>query len=631
MSDRTVTSIESVPTTAVEAAGTLAGLLAGPLPAESRREILDLFGHEIFTPRHGHPEVDGYRLTYQRMRHVADHLGRPNLAHDPHRLFELVAAAGVVDPSLSVAMVIHHGLCLSFLEDLVPDPRQLREEKDALMAVQAAGHLLVTELGYGSSQLQVHTTVTYDPGDRSFVLHTPNPAARKFMGNVGLRGVPRLAVINARLVVGGRGRGAFPFLVPMAHENGPLPGVRVLPTPAGVVPLDYALVDFDHVRLPFGCWLSDGAVIDDDGEFTDPHSGDSRIARSLTAVQNVWTGMSGALAAISRTSAATALRLATQRTALARVGTARPLIDYVSQQRSLFSCLASALTITCLANDARRVRSDLVLAWRNGDPGAPVPTGTMTWTPWTDVNRTLAVTKVMAAWAAEAITAECRLRCGVMGSLTASRFLDYQGLGHMLNSGGGDNLLILLDAARALVTEAGSRPAPSIPETHTRTVSDPGLLRDLLAVQEHTLAHRIHEAVEDAKTRGMDDFEVWNPHTADLRVLGETHGQRLAVESLIAALDTLPDTSEAATARHLGSVHVLDELSRRASWFLCEDLLGTDQVRGIESDLAAHCAALAGHTDELLDAFGDLVPLSHSLLGGDDYIRSVIEWAESSA
>lgn len=621
MSDR-------IATLAAPTADTLAGVLRGPLSPDTHQQIVDLFRHDIFTPDHGRPEVEDYRLTYRRMRHIADHLDRANLAHDPHLMFGIIAAAGVVDPSLSVAMVVHHGLSLSFLEDLAPEAHELRAQKDALAAVDATGHLLVTELGFGNSQLQVHTQATYDPGDNTFVLHTPAPADRKFMGNVGLPDVPRLAVVNARLVVDGQDRGAFAFLVQLADKQGPLLGVRVLTTPAGVVPLDYALVDFDQVRLPFDCWLSDGATIDADGAFTDPHSGDSRIARSLTAVQNVWTGMSGALAAVSRVSAATALRLSTQRTALARVGTARPLIDYLSQQRPLFSCLATALAITCLANDARRARADLVLAWRDGTPAEPTRSGTMTWTPWADVNRTLAITKVMTAWATEAITAECRLRCGVLGSLTGSRFLDYQGLGHMLNSGGGDNLLILLDAARALVAEAHESRTP--PGTRTRSVTDPALLPDLLAAQQHTLAGRIAEAVKNAKAQGLDDFAAWNPHTMELRALGETHGQRLVLESLRAAVDALPDGGDAEIARLLYSVHSLGTLAGRATWFLCEGMLTTAQAQQIEPTLTAACAVLADHTSRLIEVFSDLVPLSRSLLSSDDYVHAVLDWATTT-
>ncbi len=65
-----------------------------------------------------------------------------------------------------------------------------------------------------------------------------------------------------------------------------------------LVPFDYGLVGFDHVRVPFEAWLSDGASIDSSARFSDP-LGDptKRLARSLTAAQNIWGPGSIALAA----------------------------------------------------------------------------------------------------------------------------------------------------------------------------------------------------------------------------------------------------------------------------------------------------------------------------------------------
>ncbi|MGX4737277.1 hypothetical protein [Kitasatospora griseola] len=309
---------------------------------------------EIFRPRTGLSLEETCRLAYARTRRVSELLPEgTNLAREPELMFALINAAAAVDPSFAVIMIIHHGLALSFLEDLAPDAPELAEARDALASARAIGHLLVTELGSGNSQLSVRTTVTHDPTTGGFVLHTPDDGAQKFMGNIGMPGLRRLAVVNARLIVGGTDRGAFSFLVELEDEGGIRPGVEIATVPSDVVPLDYALARFDHVRLPYCAWLGDGATIDADGTFHDPHDGDRRLARSLTAVQNVWAGMTGALAQVTRTSAATALNLATYRTTLARLGTTRPLIDHLSQQRPLFSCLATALAVSCRAHQAQ--------------------------------------------------------------------------------------------------------------------------------------------------------------------------------------------------------------------------------------------------------------------------------------
>lgn len=217
--------------------------------------------------------------------------------------------------------------------------------------------------------------------------------------------------------------------------------------------------------------------------------------------------MSGALAAVSTVAAACALHFSTRR---------RP-----TQHRPLFGCLADAMAISCLASAARSARVELIAAWRRGERASAPRVGTMTWAPWAPVNSELAMAKVMAAWTTERVTAECRLRCGVLGALAASRYLDYQDLGHMLNAGGGDNLLIVLDTARDLVARAVELPGPD-PSLHTRemALTDKALWRELNRRRVFFLARRTAEAVAQdtadlVEAFAADGFLAHSPLLAD--------------------------------------------------------------------------------------------------------------------
>jgi acyl-CoA oxidase len=65
-------------------------------------------------------------------------------------------------------------------------------------------------------------------------------------------GVPKVAVVVARLIVDGEDRGSRSFIVPICTATAMHPGVTSirLPRRSGTSPLDFSLTQFDHVRLP---------------------------------------------------------------------------------------------------------------------------------------------------------------------------------------------------------------------------------------------------------------------------------------------------------------------------------------------------------------------------------------------
>ncbi|MGW4732609.1 acyl-CoA dehydrogenase [Streptomyces shenzhenensis] len=600
-------------------------LLNGEISAAVREEVTRLLSDELFHPHTNLTEDEQYGLNIQRLQRISESLpAGTNLARDPERLFALVAATAIVDPSLSVSMMIHHGLCLSFLEDFTDPADQLRPFKDALVSGKAVGSFLITEIGRGNSQLEVQTEASYDSETNGFILHTPNSGAQKFMGNIGLGGVPRIAVVTARLVVAGKDRGVFPFVIQIADGQGPTPGVHSTIVRSAVVPMDYSLARFDKVWLPRANWLSDDASIDDEGNFSDPlENRDKRLLRSVSTVQNVWAGMSGALAAVSRVAAASALHFSMQRSTTARIGTALPVLEYTTQHRPLFGCLADAMAISCLANTSRSARIELIDAWRRGERASSPGANTMTWGPWAPANSKLAMAKVMTAWATERITAECRLRCGALGALKSSRYLDYQGLGHMLNAGGGDNLLIVLDTARDLVAQAFELPGPD-PSLHTQklALTDKALWRELQRRRVFFLAQRIAEAVAQVPA-DKDSFDAWNPQLMKTRELGEACGHSLVLDSTLTAVDDLPRGEGAHVAEKLCTIFALQQLAEDAAWYLCEGLLSAKQVQQIEPTLDELTQSLIPYTADLVEAFAADGPLAHSPLLTDDYVHAI--------
>lgn len=66
-----------------------------------------------------------------------------------------------------------------------------------------------------------------------------------------ITGYPKMAIVLAKLVVGGEERGTHPFLVSTSDAHGMCEGItsRRLPPRSGSSPLDYAITSFDHVHL----------------------------------------------------------------------------------------------------------------------------------------------------------------------------------------------------------------------------------------------------------------------------------------------------------------------------------------------------------------------------------------------
>lgn len=65
-------------------------------------------------------------------------------------------------------------------------------------------------------------------------------------------GIPKVALVNAKLIVDGQDRGARFFIVPICNEHEMYRGVisTRLPTRSGTNPLDFSITQFNNVQLP---------------------------------------------------------------------------------------------------------------------------------------------------------------------------------------------------------------------------------------------------------------------------------------------------------------------------------------------------------------------------------------------
>ncbi|MET1534273.1 acyl-CoA dehydrogenase family protein [Burkholderia sola] len=596
--------------------------LSGLTNPEHRRLLIQLLSSAEFDKPLDRHAVDLHRSTYDRLVRLAGRL--PAAAgdlSDPSLLSAVAEWTAVNDPSLCIAALIHYGLCIGSLVELGKGNARAKAYADALAAGHKVGAFMITEIGGGNSQLATRTEARFDAASRTFVLHTPDDGALKFT-NVGVNDLDKLGIVCARVIVDERDCGVFAFAVDLSTQEGPLPGVRLsAPAEIPLVPFDYGLAGFDHVRVPFDAWLSDGASIDADGRLHDP-LGDpnGRLVRTLTAPENVWAMGAIGLAAVSRTCIAQALRYSTHRSSMARIAPETSLMRYSTQQRGLLRALATSYVMTCFANEAAR-------EWAHALQGRAQPDRTaatfMMWAPWSSTNRKLALVKALTAWAAEEVAVECRLRCGVAGDLLVNRYLDYQGLGHVFNDAGGNNFLILLDTARMLAAV----PAPSaVPDQ--AGIDWPAATRDAIAalrVREHRLIRSLAERVDAGTTSGGDSLDVWNPLLPSARDAAEAYGLNLALDAARATADAVSSEPARTLLRDLVALFAIDRAQRHGGWLISEDVLDASRYRQLDAAIDDLCARLVPHVDTFVEAFGHPHPVVRSPISdpAHDYAASL--------
>lgn len=83
-------------------------------------------------------------------------------------------------------------------------------------------------------------------------------------------GIPKIAIVFAKLMINGKNHGLHPFLVTICNEHGMSAGVssRRLPPRSDTSPLDYAVTTFNNVLLPPSSFLGNSEALPKDPKAT---------------------------------------------------------------------------------------------------------------------------------------------------------------------------------------------------------------------------------------------------------------------------------------------------------------------------------------------------------------------------
>ncbi|TDD67144.1 acyl-CoA dehydrogenase [Actinomadura rubrisoli] len=555
----------------------------------------EFFGYPDGLTARGHQA-----LTYARLRHAG--LTAPpaaGLLDDPPALCALLERAAMADPALFHVMLLHYTLALGPILRFGAGQEGPRRERAALESMEAFGALLMTEVGRSNSHLAPRTVARRDPATGGFVLSTPDAAAAKFPTNTAHPEVAKVAAVYATLVHGGRERGVFVFAVPLRGPDGRVPaGVDVVAAPETTgLPVDYAAVRLEGLRVPYEAWLRDGAGFGADGSFHDPAgSPAARLTRSMGIGPAVWRAVISASAAITRASAGMLLAHSAGRTTLGRLAPRRPLTDYRNQQEAVLGALASAYALTAVAGHVQERPA-----------AAPAEGGPRTaWAPWSAVDRDLALLKAAATVQAEETVSACRAHSGAPGFAAVERLNAYRGLCHAYLNAGGDNELILYDTARAMADlDRYTPPEEAAGPPDEGDLLSPRVWLFLARGAERRMRDRLAARVGAALRAGLDPFAAWNDNLVLAARTARACADRTVLEILGGALEAGPDA-----LRPVLGLHALNWIDRRAGDLLNEGVVPPGALEEVWALRRRVCDELAPRAADLAAALELPAPIT---------------------
>jgi acyl-CoA oxidase len=520
-------------------------------------DLRELFGLEIFDPNDGLPGCDRVQLACDRLRFVLASIGPVGeTISDPCRMFALHEWAALVDGALAAVMDGHCGVLLSAAAGGA-DTDHARTLLAELQAGDAVGVVLATELGCGSDPAGFGTFAEYDPVTAEFVLRTPCAQEQKLLPEMVASDVAVSAVVLARLVVDGQEHGVFPFLMHLTSSERPAAGVWITPVPRRPGwSLGGALVSFHEARLPFGALLAAGDThLSQDGQFASTLHGRGERLRQ----------------AVERTHASLLCRSAGS---LAMTKAALSVMAGLVDHHVMLPWLADTVAAAFLQGAAQH-------AFRQAqEAGDRLPTREL---------RRMAVAEALVTRVAEQVLAASLDGCGVREMLVADRIAQYFAANQAAATAAGGNLTMGGEVARQLTAGLDYEPpAPVEPLADVTDLLDMGYWRYLFRERERR----------------------WRHEARDGTALAVRHGERLALEAFVTAVEgaeAAGATGAAETLHRLAAIHALRAIQADAAWFVAEELLRPPQVRALQPTLAGLVAALVPEFADLVAAF-DIPP-----------------------
>lgn len=501
---------------------------------------------------------------------------------------------------------LHASMYLTTLRDQ-GTPEQHKLFLEPAENYKAIGCYAQTELGHGSNVRGLETTATWNPQDKTFILHSPHLTASKWwIGSLGR--TANHAVIMAQLIIGGKPYGPHPFVCQIrdlkTHE--PLEGVHVgdIGPKFGYNTMDNGFLLLNQVKIPHINMLAKFSSVDKKTNKYVKPSSPSLIYGTLTWVRSTIVLQSGGVLARGVTIAtryAAVRRQFQDRDDHSNENGENQVLNYTMVQFRLLPLLAAtfALHFTGKAmmglyqENQKKMQQDAGKVADTGRGAGPEETHSGS-DLLADLHATSCGLKALGSTTAAEGLEVCRRACGGHGYSAfggiGSWYADYL----PTTTWEGDNYMLTQQVARYLLKSARSVLKGVAPSNDTTTIfrtyldkQDMGAAFDILGSDSDLVAafawRTSFLTFEALKHRDVEK-NSWNSLLVDFWRLSTAHSQYLVVKNFHEALQSESlryelDHTTITLLHKLFRLHALHTLEKEAAEFYSSSAVTVRQIQ----------------------------------------------------
>ncbi|KAL9625803.1 MAG: hypothetical protein Q9160_000123 [Pyrenula sp. 1 TL-2023] len=495
---------------------------------------------------------------------------------------------------------LHEHMYLKTIRDQ-GTPEQHRMFLDKAERYENIGCYAQTELGHGSNVRGLETTATWNPGEKTFTLHSPYLTASKWwIGSLGK--AANHAVVMAQLMIGGKNYGPHPFVLQIRDLNThePLENIHVgdIGNKFGYNTMDNGFLLLNNVKVPHSSMLARFSSVDPDNNKYLKPSSPSLVYGTLTWVRSTIVLQSGAVLARGVTIATRycAIRRQFQDRDAQRQEGENQVLNYTMVQIRLLPLLAATFALHFTGRGMMELYQENQKRMA-GDAGQLAQTdrgaGPEELHPGTDLLADLHATSCGLKSLASTIAGEglevCRRACGGHG------YSAFAGIGSWY-----------ADYLPTLTWEGDNY---MLTQQVSRYRQDMGAAFDILGSDSEIVdayAWRTAYLTFEALKHRDENKRSWNSLLVDFWRLSTAHSQYLVVKSFYRALQS-PETTNSldpetlALLRKLYRLHALNTLEKEASEFFTSaactvrqiQLARTNAVMKLLEEIRPHAVQLA--------------------------------------
>jgi acyl-CoA oxidase len=609
--------------------------------ADVRQQVKDVLARPEFAPPIGLATTEYREQVLKWARTLADEgLTAPGFPQefggqgDPGANVAAFETLALGDLSLVVKFGVQFGLWGGAIHQLGTAEHHKRYLKQTA-SLELPGAFAMTETGHGSNVQHLETTATYDPETQEFVIHTPSDAARKeYIGNAARDG--RAAVVFAQLIVDGEEHGVHALIAPLRDESGEIcEGVKIedCGEKMGLNGVDNGLIWFDHVRVPREALLNRYADVDADGKYSSPiENPNKRFFTMLGTLVQGRVCISGASVTAAKTALTIAIRYGLRRHQFGPPDEDEvPILDYRTHQRRLMPALAKTYALHFAQQELiERFHS----VFSNGGASEASDRDRR------ELEALAAGMKATSSWHATHTIQTARECCGGAGYMAVNRFAALKADTDIFTTFEGDNTVLMLLAARGILTEfsdqfGGMNPAEMVTFVAgqaVETVVERLFARKIVQViadaipspsgDEHgnlldrdyqlelfrwreghivaSVANRFRRGLDE----GHDQFEVFRAVQDHAANAARAHMDTVLLEAFCNAIERCEDEPVRELLSLLCDLYALQNVEADKGFYQEHGRLASPICKQLTREVNRLCNEIRGRAAELVDGFG---------------------------